>query len=101
MKIETLITRFKGRCVYCGKPVNPGEKQPHPDAPTRDHFIPTARGGHKGASNVVLACYACNQQKGNMDPRLILFTWLWLNPQSFHAVVERIDVVKTERTAVH
>lgn len=101
MKIETLIARFHCRCVYCGKTVDPGEKQPHPDAPSRDHFIPTSRGGSRGAKNTVLACYDCNQTKGNMDPRLILFTWLWLNPESFHAAIERIDGVKTERTPVH
>lgn len=91
VKIETLVARFSGRCVYCGKHVNTGERGPHPDAPSRDHFIPLSRGGSRGAKNTVLACHSCNQAKGNMDPRLILFTWLWLSPDSFHAALERID----------
>ena len=101
MKIETLITRFRGRCVYCGKAVSNEVKQPHPDAPSRDHFIPLSRGGSRGAKNTVLACYECNQTKGNMDPRLILFTWLWLNPRSFHAAVERVDAVNWDGTTIH
>lgn len=91
MKIETLMHRFNGRCVYCSKVLNPGRRQPHPDAPSRDHFIPTSKGGSRGAKNTVLACYACNQAKGDMDPRLILFAWLWLNPPSFRAAVRRIE----------
>ncbi len=90
MKIETLIARFHGRCVYCGKTVDYGECPPHPDAPSRDHFIPISKGGSRGSKNTVLACYDCNQAKGNSDPRLILFAWLWLNPDGFRAAVERI-----------
>jgi len=90
-KIETLITRFHGLCVYCGKTVDYGEAQPHPDAPSRDHFIPISKGGARGGKNTVLACFACNQAKGDMDPRLILFAWLWLNPRSFEAAVKRIE----------
>ena len=101
MKIETLIVRFKCHCVYCGKMVNPGEKQPHPDAPSRDHFIPISRGGSRGSKNTVLACYACNQAKGNMDPRQILFTWLWLNPDSFHIAVRRFDCINAPETVIH
>lgn len=99
--METLIARFKGRCVYCGKAVAQDQPQPHPDAPSRDHFIPTSRGGSRGAKNTVLACYDCNQKKGNMDPRLILLTWLWLNPASFHAALERFDAINTASASIH
>lgn len=101
MKIETLILRFKGRCVYCAKAVNPGECQPHPDAPSRDHFIPISRGGSRGANNTVLACYDCNQKKGNMDPRLLLFAWLWLNPDSFHKAIQRFDDLNASSATRH
>lgn len=101
MKIETLITRFKGHCVYCGKMVDPTKPQPHADAPSRDHFIPISRGGSRGSKNTVLACYACNQAKGNMDPRLILFTWLWLNPASFHAAVKKFEPVNGVNSSIH
>jgi 5-methylcytosine-specific restriction endonuclease McrA len=101
VNIETLIARFKGHCVYCGKAVAPDKTQPHPDAPSRDHFIPISRGGPRGAKNTVLACYACNQKKGNMDPRLILFMWLWLNPTSFYAAVRRFDAINHNGASIH
>lgn len=99
--METLVARFKCRCVYCGKSVDPAKPQPHPDAPSRDHFIPLSRGGSRGAKNTVLACYGCNQTKANMDPRLILLTWLWLNPASFHAAVKRFDAINLDGTSIH
>jgi hypothetical protein len=36
-----------------------------------------------------------------MDPRLILFTWLWLNPDSFHAAVKRFDAINLNNTSIH
>lgn len=42
-------------CVYCGA-----------KAQTADHLIPRSRGGHDGYKNLAPACYACNQEKGNM-----------------------------------
>lgn len=91
MKLETLITRFRGRCVYCGVEVTNSPGKPQPTSATCDHFIPRSKGGHDGKSNKVLACYGCNQAKGDMDPRLILFTWLCLNPYGFKKAVERIE----------
>ena len=34
---------------------------------TLDHVIPTSRGGTSGVDNVVLACLACNTEKGVMS----------------------------------
>lgn len=101
VKLDTLIIRFKSHCVYCGKIVDSEKPQPHPDAPSRDHFIPISRGGSRGAKNTVLACYDCNQKKGNMDPRQILFTWLWLNPESFRAAVKRFDAINLANASIH
>lgn len=101
MKIETLIQRFRGCCVYCGNPVDPSVEQPNPSAPSRDHFIPISRGGSRGAKNTVLACYGCNQSKGNMDPRRILLTWLWLNPTSFHDAIRRFDAINGVNATIH
>jgi hypothetical protein len=91
MKIETLAARFKGRCVYCSDEVIIRPGKPDPKAATCDHFIPLSKGGHRGASNQVLACHACNQAKGNLDPRMILFVWLWLDPSSFHEAILRFE----------
>lgn len=101
MKLETLVARFHGRCVYCGTHVRIRPGKPQPDAATCDHFIPVSKGGHGGRSNLVLACYACNQAKGDMDPRLVLFTWLWLNPESFHAAIERIGAHLPAKSTFH
>lgn len=101
MKLETLFNRFGGRCVYCGVEVTLASGKPEPRSATCDHFIPRARGGHEGRSNKVLACHACNQAKGDMDPRLILFTWLWLNPDSFHRAIQRFDAINHPRTSIH
>lgn len=101
MKLETLIARFRGRCVYCGEQVTLSAGKPEPSSATCDHFIPRSRGGKNGKGNQVLACYSCNQAKGDMDPRLILFTWLWLNPDSFHAAVKRFDAINLNNTSIH
>ena len=80
MKLQTLITRFHGRCVYCGAAVTNEPGKPKPSSATCDHFIPLSKGGPNTPRNKVLACFACNQAKGDMDPRLILFVWLRLSP---------------------
>lgn len=50
-----------------------------------------SKGGHRGASNQVLACHACNQAKGDLDPRMLLWAWLWLDPKSFHDAILRFE----------
>jgi 5-methylcytosine-specific restriction endonuclease McrA len=46
-------------CFYCGvRFVEVGR-----DHRTVDHRIPRSRGGTDGLSNLVFACYACNQRK--------------------------------------
>lgn len=46
-----------GLCHYCGEP-----------ATTRDHKTPISKGGsRRGESNLVPACWRCNQRKGSMS----------------------------------
>lgn len=52
-------------CQICGDPVDRGEVVPHPMAPTIDHIIALANGGHDVPSNVQLAHFACNCGKSN------------------------------------
>ena len=51
-----LLVKYAYRCAYCGKQGVPFEL---------DHQVPRSRGGSSRASNLVLACHACNQAKGN------------------------------------
>jgi len=56
-------------CVYCGKKdllKDPtGKKQPK-NLATIDHVKPLSKGGSRyDESNLVVACYACNQAKGD------------------------------------
>jgi 5-methylcytosine-specific restriction endonuclease McrA len=49
--------RRRGTCFYCGAVADPGEF---------DHVIPLSRGGSHAPGNLVLACVACNNEKGAM-----------------------------------
>ena len=49
------------RCVYCASPLTA-------DSATLDHVIPVSRGGSHAPGNLVIACQACNQLKGDALP---------------------------------
>jgi len=51
-----LEEKFKGRCVYCGKP-----------ATTYDHIVPVSKGGQTTPGNIVPACNFCNSSKKTKD----------------------------------
>ena len=56
------------RCWYCYKPLSllPGEDI---EIATKDHQIPTSRGGSDRIDNIVPACFECNVRKGAMTER--------------------------------
>lgn len=59
-------------CPYCGEQMW-NFKGDHPKRSTRDHILPTARGGKY--HDYVIACYACNNDKGSLtlsEWRLVL-----------------------------
>jgi len=58
---RTLFRRDKNLCAYCGQNF-------HTSALTRDHVIPTSRGGPNIWTNVVAACASCNKHKDNKTP---------------------------------
>ncbi len=58
---RTLFRRDDNRCLYCG------QQHPRSDL-TRDHVLPTSRGGGDRWENVVAACRRCNMQKDNRTP---------------------------------
>jgi len=55
---EALFKRDGNLCLYCG--------EQHLDVElTRDHVVPSSRGGHDRWDNVVSACRRCNHRKGS------------------------------------
>ena len=66
-----VFARDQGRCVYCGIPARrPGRgvKRAPALAPL-DHVVPRSLGGPLSRDNIVLACSACNNERGTMDAR--------------------------------
>ena len=61
MKRLRIYMRDKFRCQYCGEKKTAGEL-------TLDHILPRSRGGDNSPVNVVTACMACNNRKGDRTP---------------------------------
>jgi 5-methylcytosine-specific restriction endonuclease McrA len=53
-----LFVRDRQVCAYCGH-------RHHLDDLTREHIVPTSRGGHDTWTNCITACRNCNGRKGN------------------------------------
>ncbi len=51
------------RCCYCGVDLSPD--QPGPTRATCEHLIPESHGGYDTASNLVVACEACNRVRAD------------------------------------
>jgi len=55
---RSLFRRDGMVCMYCGNPFPEGQL-------TRDHVVPTSRGGSDSWTNVVTACVRCNNHKSD------------------------------------
>jgi 5-methylcytosine-specific restriction endonuclease McrA len=66
-----LFARDRGICAYCGVHF-------HVDDLTREHIVPTSRGGHDGWMNCITACRPCNGRKGNRMPEEARMSLLYL-----------------------
>ncbi len=60
-----LFARDGYRCQYCGRHRNELRTR---EFLTRDHLVPTSRGGGNEWDNVVTACSTCNNRKGSHLP---------------------------------
>lgn len=59
-------------CDMCGCPVCDTLPESHPNRLTVDHIKPVSLGGSRGAMfNLRLACFQCNQEKGNGIQRAV------------------------------
>jgi 5-methylcytosine-specific restriction endonuclease McrA len=56
-----LFARDRGICAYCGNRFRT-------DDLTREHIVPTSRGGDDTWTNCITACRPCNGHKGNRLP---------------------------------
>jgi Uncharacterized protein conserved in bacteria len=59
-----------GMCFHCGRPMafERATQMKHPPlAWSREHVVPYSKGGRAG-TNIVLAHYKCNTERGNQDP---------------------------------
>ena len=55
---RALFRRDRHMCMYCGQSFSEGQL-------TRDHVVPSSRGGKSSWTNLVTACKRCNHFKGN------------------------------------
>lgn len=61
-----ILLKTQSTCGICGKPVDVNLKPPHPLAPTIDHIVPVAKGGHPSSiDNLQLTHATCNRQKSD------------------------------------
>jgi 5-methylcytosine-specific restriction endonuclease McrA len=58
MSNPKLFARDRQLCAYCGRHF-------HLDDLTREHIVPTSRGGKDTWRNCITACRSCNGRKGN------------------------------------
>ena len=56
-----VLMRDRNRCQYCGQPFPPQQL-------TFEHVIPRCQGGKTEWSNIVMACWPCNDAKGGRTP---------------------------------
>jgi 5-methylcytosine-specific restriction endonuclease McrA len=68
---RNLFTRDEYTCQYCGK--SRGELR-RSEFLTRDHIIPTSRGGKDIWTNVVTCCSTCNNKKSDSYVHEVNFT---------------------------
>jgi len=72
------------RCVYCATLLTP-------DLATLDHVHPVSRGGTHAPGNLVIACFGCNQLKGDAMPFEFFarFPWAGANFTRYARAVHR------------
>lgn len=85
-----ILARDHYRCQYCGKRGTAFDL-------TLDHIMPRSRGGRTVAENLVSACQACNNRKGDRTPeeaRMPLLT----NPAALFYGLERAELRQAAST---
>ena len=65
ISLKLVVTVFSGVCLWCGRRVDPDAPPFTALSPTREHMIHFSRGGKGARSNLALACYDCNNGRGD------------------------------------
>lgn len=52
--------RLPKKCIYCGTQLNQNNA-------TADHIIPISKGGNNSQVNLVVVCFSCNSQRGDLE----------------------------------
>jgi 5-methylcytosine-specific restriction endonuclease McrA len=66
-----LFARDRYLCAYCGRAF-------HPDDLTREHIVPSSRGGRDSWMNCITACRGCNGRKADRLPEEARMSLLYL-----------------------
>lgn len=57
---EFIDNNKNARCIYCEKKLN------YENA-TTDHIIPISEGGNNSQVNLMVCCFSCNNERGNLE----------------------------------
>ncbi len=82
---------MSGRCYYCE--VALVKSHPKERRLTWDHKVPKAKGGTDAQSNLVTACFQCNQEKGVLTEsefKAVLAMRRWKQQQSAPKTFENL-----------
>jgi 5-methylcytosine-specific restriction endonuclease McrA len=60
-----LLAKQRWRCVYCDRKVSESAAPNVPHRATLEHILPVSMGGMTTVNNCAVACFECNQQRGN------------------------------------
>jgi HNH endonuclease len=67
-RIQAWLAQFLGDpCSCCGTVMHKDAGWNGPQAPSRDHRKPVARGGLDVMENIIILCRRCNGEKGMLD----------------------------------
>jgi 5-methylcytosine-specific restriction endonuclease McrA len=81
---EKVWEETNGRCVYCNEETPPEDR-------TRDHLWPKSRGGKNHCMNLVPACRACNEYRGNRFPASRFAHTHWLDYVRYKEEEQRLS----------
>ena len=83
MRLDEVIARDGGVCVWCGA-------EPWRRDLTAEHLLPKGRGGRGLAENLAVACRACNKRRRTRS------VWAFVRAQQDAAKAPRLDLLERD-----